>query len=189
MTLFFVYGNIKLYDLEFAWEKVPEAVYPIVERKIVAQNKNFLKRLYIKNKEDVYIDYIDTQVASVWVPYDIRYIPYVESSLNANAISETGAVGLWQLMPETGRLFAMRIDENFDARYDYEVSTGVALEYMISLRDQFPSRTLAVAAYNRGPNWLRRDIQASQARDFYELETADETKNYIYKILAYKYGR
>ena len=189
MFLFFVYGDIKLRGLNLAWEPVPEEHYDIIEKKIVWNNKQFLKRLYLKNNEAKYMPLIDEAIERAGLPNDLRFVPYVESALNSNAISNKWAVGLWQIMPETGRGFGMRIDESFDERYNKEVSTSVALEYFISLRDQFPNWTLATAAYNRWQNWLRRDMEASDSENFYEIETAAETKNYIYKLLAFKYGR
>jgi len=189
MFLFFVYGDIKLKDIDLAWEKVRESSYDIIERKIAWNNKQFFKRLNLKDKELEYIQYIDDQISYAGLPSDLRYVPYIESSFNPSAISEKWAVGLWQIMADTGRAYWMRIDESYDERYDLEVSTGVALEYFISLRDQFPNWTLSIAAYNRWENWLRRDIEASNSENFYEIETANETKNYIYKLLAAKYGR
>lgn len=189
LFLFFVYGDIKLHDLNYAGDDVPLSSYNIIERKIAWNNKQFIKRIYLKGQEKSYKSNIIEALKLNSLESDLYYIPLVESSLNPNAVSEKWAVWMWQLMPETARSFWMHVNDSVDERYDPDLSRGIAIEYLISLYDQFWSWTLATAAYNMWPTSLSQLIEQSYSKSFYDLGVSNETKNYIYKILAFKYGR
>ena len=84
---------------------------------------------------------------------------YQESRLNQNARSHVGAVGLMQMMPATGK--ALRVGDIREA--DANVHAGA--KYMAHLLDEYfqgshfdeQNRNLfAFAAYNAGPNKIRR---------------------------------
>lgn len=79
-------------------------------------------------------------------PKLVRAIIEAESSWDPWAVSRKGAVGLMQLLPQTGRRFGAR--NLHDPRQN--ISAGV--RYLRFLLDRFQNLKLALAAYNAGEN-------------------------------------
>ena len=68
----------------------------------------------------------------------------VESNLNPDVVSGAGARGLLQLMPTTGTMLALDIDEP-------QSNVLAGARYIRQMLDRFGSTDLALAAYNAGP--------------------------------------
>lgn len=121
-------------------------------------------------------------------PEDLVYLAMIESGFNSNAYSRARAVGPWQFMKATGRLYGLRVDFWVDERRDPEKSTIAAARHLKDLYDQFQSWKLAAAAYNAGARKVSRAIQKYRTEDFWELTKGrylkSETKNYVPKMIA-----
>ena len=122
------------------------------------------------------------------LPEDLVYISLIESGFSAKAYSRSHASGLWQFIPGTGRRYGLRIDYWVDERRDPILSTKAAAAHFDDLYNEFGSWYLAAAAYNGGPNRVRRSIRRSGTRDFWTLSRRRffrrETRNYVPKLLA-----
>ncbi len=122
------------------------------------------------------------------LPEDLVYISLIESGFSAKAYSRSHASGLWQFIPGTGRRYGLRIDYWVDERRDPILSTKAAAAHFDDLYNEFGSWYLAAAAYNAGPNRVRRSIRRSGTRDFWTLSRRRffrrETRNYVPKLLA-----
>ncbi|HEX4014177.1 MAG TPA: lytic transglycosylase domain-containing protein [Candidatus Cybelea sp.] len=92
-----------------------------------------------------------------------------ESGFDARALSSAGAQGLMQLMPQTSA--SLGVTDPYDARQNVD---GGA-RYLRSLLDRFGSVTLAVAAYNAGPNAVER---------FGGVPPYAQTRQYVARVLA-----
>ena len=68
------------------------------------------------------------------IPEDLIYLSMIESGFQVNISSKAGAVGLWQFMPSTGRIFDLRVDKWVDERRDFVKSTYAAAKYLRSLK-------------------------------------------------------
>ncbi|MDQ7038723.1 MAG: transglycosylase SLT domain-containing protein [Aquificota bacterium] len=114
------------------------------------------------------------------LPSWVAYIPAVESGYNPEAVSPKGAVGLWQLMPETARRFGLRVDDEVDERFDPLKSTLAALRYIRYLLDRFGSWELVLIAYNWGEG------NAERFRGLNVWENLDklpgETRSYLLRF-------
>ncbi|MFM7737082.1 MAG: transglycosylase SLT domain-containing protein [Alphaproteobacteria bacterium] len=129
-------------------------------------------------------------VRDAGLPEEIAYLPHVESSFNAEARSNVGAVGIWQLMPETARR-TLRVDGDRDERRDPVRSTQAAARYFREAHDALGSWPLAVTSYNYGVNGMRRAVETLGTTDLVELIERHDSpafgysaKNFFAQFLA-----
>jgi hypothetical protein len=93
-----------------------------------------------------------------------------ESNYNASAVSPKGAIGLMQLIPETGRRFGV---QNF---FDPQQNIEGGVRYIKYLLEMFGGNVdLSLAAYNAGENLVAR---------LGKIPPYAETQNYVRKIRA-----
>lgn len=122
------------------------------------------------------------------LPEDLVYVAMIESGFNLKARSRAQAVGPWQFMDQTGRQYGLRVDYWVDERYDLEKSTVAAARYFRKLFEQFGCWYLAAAGYNAGENRVKKAVEYSKKRDFWELRRSDllpeETREYIPRLMA-----
>ena len=122
------------------------------------------------------------------LPEDLVYVALIESGFNPYAVSWCKAVGAWQFMPGTAKLYGLKIDWWIDERKDPIKSTKAAAELLKDLHDHFGSWPLALASYNAGEGKVHRALLRTRSDDFWDLKASrfikPETKNYIPKYMA-----
>ncbi len=124
------------------------------------------------------------------LPLELKYLAIVESALNPNARSRSGATGLWQFMYRTGRIYDLNSTSYLDDRRDPYRSTEAACEYFRYLYNMFGDWQLVLAAYNGGPgNLLKAIRRAGGKRDFWEVRPflRRETQSYVPAFFAVNY--
>jgi hypothetical protein len=129
---------------------------------------------------------ISQELKKAGMPDDLKYLAIVESALMPHAGSSRGAIGFWQLLPETARKYGLAVDEFTDQRRDLFISTPAALAYLKDLSNRFSSWTLALAAYNMGEGTVDAEILEQKTRDYYQLYLPLETQRFIFRLLAVK---
>jgi soluble lytic murein transglycosylase-like protein len=78
----------------------------------------------------------------------------VESSFRSRIVSSAGAIGLMQVMPDTGAWFGARIGmrlENPEDLFDPERNIHIGVRYLAWLLRRFDRLDHALVAYNAGP--------------------------------------
>jgi membrane-bound lytic murein transglycosylase D len=175
--------------LTFCGEPVPLEIPHVRERfekaLLLALNDRAQVLLWIK-RAPRYFPLIDDMLRSHRMPADLKYLAVAESALRAHAGSPKGAMGFWQLMPETARKYGLRVDDSVDQRRNLYFSTPAALRFLQTLHDRFSLWTLAAAAYNMGEEGLTAEILEQNTRDYYNLYLPLETQQFVFRVLAVK---
>jgi len=133
-----------------------------------------------------YFPIIEKRLREMGLPDDLKYVTITESSLRPEAVSSSGAGGIWQFIPSTGEKYGMRKNRNIDERFDFFKATEGALSYLKTLYEEFRSWTLSMAAYNAGENRVRKEIDLQKTRNYFYLDLPLETERYVYKIAVAK---
>jgi membrane-bound lytic murein transglycosylase D len=130
------------------------------------------------------------------LPEDLVYLTLVESGLSNTAVSRARAVGMWQFMASTGRLYGLTIDPWVDERRDPFRATEAAVNHLSDLRDRLGGSVyLAAAAYNAGVGRVERGLdrlpgETDSVSDNTFFQLADrrylrrETRDYVPKLIA-----
>jgi membrane-bound lytic murein transglycosylase D len=142
-------------------------------------------QLYLKRSLR-YIPMIETKLRQSGLPQDLKFLAIHESALLPTIRSRSNAVGLWQFMRGTARLYRLKINRYIDERQDPERSTEAAIRMLKDLYRQFGDWSLVMAAYNGGVNRIHRSIKQQNTSDFLALSLPEETERYYFKILATK---
>jgi hypothetical protein len=109
-----------------------------------------------------------------------------ESAGNPNAISPKGARGLMQVMPATGAEVAQQLGMTDYDLMNPDDNQKIGTAYFNQMLDQFGDPQLASAAYNAGPNRVKRAIQQAGTTDpaLVLALLPKETQNYVPKVMA-----
>jgi hypothetical protein len=142
-------------------------------------------QLYMKRTER-YLPMITARLEEASLPEDLQYLAVHESALLPKIRSRSNAVGLWQFMYATGRLYKLKIDRYIDERRDPEKATKAAVRFLSDLYKQFGSWPIVLAAYNGGQGRLKRSIRKQNSKSLIDLSLPEETERYYFKIVATK---
>ena len=142
------------------------------------------------DRSQKYLFYVVGEVEKRGMPSEIALLPMIESAYNPIANSRSKAVGIWQFIPSTGRLYGLKQDWWHDKRRNVVEATNAALNYLQKLHTLFGSWDLALAAYNAGEGTVGRAISKNRAKgmptDYAHLKLPSETKDYVPKLQAIK---
>ncbi|HEY0195920.1 MAG TPA: LysM peptidoglycan-binding domain-containing protein [Kofleriaceae bacterium] len=136
-----------------------------------------------------YRDMILQHLRKAHLPEDLLYVAMIESGYDPGDFSSAGALGLWQFMPEGGRIYGLREDRWVDERRDPLRSTIAQMDYFADLHQRFADWHIALAAFNMGYGAMLRSIARYNTNDYYRLCEYEngipwETCLYTPKILA-----
>ena len=139
-----------------------------------------------------YIPYIMRKLEEYDLPYELLYLPILESGYRLHAISPAKAVGPWQFMYTSALPYGLVINDWRDDRRDIVNATDAALR---KIRDEIRvtgDLWLSLAAYNGGLTRVmraKRELESMGMRaDFWAMFENDmlprETMAYVPKFIA-----
>lgn len=175
-------------EVDFANESMPLEIPDVRERfdreLLVNANLHASTILIIKRANRAF-KIIEPILEKNGVPNDFKYLAVIESSL-INAVSPSGAKGVWQFMPATAKEIGMEVNDCVDERYHLEKSTEAACKFLLAAKEKFGSWTLAAASYNGGITGVNKQIDLQKVSNYYDLLLNEETSRYVFRILALK---
>ena len=143
------------------------------------------------NRAEPWVEHLLAELDRRNMPGELFFVPLIESGFAPNAVSPSGAVGIWQFMPATGAHFGLRQNGNFDGRRDVFASTEAALDYLEILHRRFGDWSLALAAFNYGQGNVARAIEANRRAgrrtDYWSLQLSNDAMSYVPRILALRH--
>lgn len=164
----------------------------VVRRYILRYVKHSPRQLAaLQRKAEYYFPIFEDILAKHDLPYELCYMPVIESALNPQARSHMGATGLWQFMPATGKKYGLEINSLVDERMDPIRSTEAACLFLKNLYTIFQDWNLVIAAYNCGPGNVNKAIhRAGGKRDFWSIYPylPSETRGYLPIFIAASYA-
>jgi membrane-bound lytic murein transglycosylase D len=137
-----------------------------------------------------YLSYVEDKVEEYGLPKELAYLPVIESEYSPQAVSTSGATGLWQFMLNSINGYGLSISEWVDDRKDFMKSTDAALKKLRDNKEALNDWLLALAAYNAGLGAVSRAVKTSgdKSLNFWQLYDSKKLSSaplsYIPKFLA-----
>jgi len=119
------------------------------------------------------------------VPPELFWLAEVESDFDAEARSPSGAVGLFQLKPDTARRFGLSLSPE-DERLYPEDNARASAQYLKYLHDRFQDWRLAIAGFNAGEKTVQKLLDRYHTRDYSKIarRLPAETQMYVPRVEA-----
>ncbi|MEM1323677.1 MAG: transglycosylase SLT domain-containing protein [Bacteroidota bacterium] len=179
-------------------ERLSKLTNKVVPPQLTSVVKSYINTYTVKKRQhteimlgkiNMYFPVFEKYLLEQDMPTDLKYLPVVESALNPSAVSRSGAVGLWQFMPATGKENGLKINSLVDERRDPHKATQAALKYLGRLYKKYGDWSLALAAYNGGPGRVNRAIKRGRSKNFWRIRRylPRETRNYVPAFIAATY--
>ena len=179
-----------LWDRIRAGMKLPELTGPRVRyyERWYASRPDYMNRMI--NRARPYLFHIVSEVEKRGMPAEVALLPAIESAYQPKARSHARAVGIWQFIPSTGRLYGLKQNWMYEGRSDIHASTKAALDYLAKLNNDYHGDWfLSFAAYNAGEGKINRAIKYNQRHGRptsypYLTRIRRETRDYVPKLIA-----
>jgi membrane-bound lytic murein transglycosylase D len=178
--------RIKSMDVEMSFE-LNDRIFSFIQY-FTVRNRDYTKM--VMSRKELFFPLFDETMEKHEMPLEIKYLSIIESGLDPQIRSRVGAMGLWQFMPATGRMYGMQVNSDVDDRMDPIQSTEAAAKYLKSLYRMFGDWEVAMAAYNCGPGNVRKAIRRSGGKKtFWEIYNylPRETRGYVPQFQAMLY--
>ena len=155
-------------------------------RAFTTEKRGFMENALSRSSQ--WMPMIRQVFAEEGIPQDLAYLAVIESGFRNEARSHAAAVGMWQFIRSTGRIYGLNGNAWLEERRDPVKATHAAARYLKRLREVSGDWYLALAGYNAGPLTPERAIQALGTRNYWDIYRSrflrNETKNYVPSLCA-----
>lgn len=182
-------GHVEAGFLGLLFSRFNTEAKQAVERQLSLFSEKIKKRFAVYlSRSGKYLEMMQSILTEKGMPEELAFLPLVESGFSLHAKSPMKAVGPWQFIASTGKLYGLKINWWVDERKDPVKSTEAAAAYLGNLYDMFGSWSLALAAYNAGEGRVMRALKRAKGDDYWDLigtrHLKRETKEYVPKFIA-----
>jgi membrane-bound lytic murein transglycosylase D len=163
---------------------------PITKQYIEFYSKKRRKLVsYMLGNSEYYFPFFEEALDKYGLPLELKYLPIIESALNPRAVSRAKAVGLWQFILPTAKLYGLKVTSFIDERMDLIKSTDAAARYLRDLYNLFQDWHLVLAAYNCGPANVNKAIKRSGKTTYWGIYKylPRETRGYVPAFIGAAY--
>lgn len=186
----------ELFNVEFEFPRdvnLNRTDVPLVQNRFVTNSLVYytLRRPEVMElwltRAEVYQPMMRQIFKEVGTPEELTYLAFIESGLNPTARSWASAVGMWQFIAATGRVYGLEVNWWIDERKDPEKSTRAAARHLKDLYNIWGDWHLAMANYNISPRGLKRAIdRAGGVKDYWQAYPylPRETRGYVPGFIA-----
>jgi membrane-bound lytic murein transglycosylase D len=203
----FLLDSTELAEADTLKQTLPDSVY--IQRLQSLQSavslsynntvRNFITMYTVRKPKQVaimlglanyYFPMIEEALAKYDLPMELKYLPIIESALNPGANSTASAIGLWQFMYSTGKMYKLEISTFVDERRDPAKATDAAARYLRDLYNIYKDWHLVIAAYNCGPGNVNKAIKrCGDQKDYWKIyyKLPKETRGYVPAYIAANY--
>ena len=156
--------------------------------------------IYLNRKEQIgkmlglsryYFPIFEKALLEAGLPDELKFLTVIESTLNPQAVSRSGAVGPWQFMYTTAKGYGLVMDSYVDERKDPVKASYAAAHYFVDAYKRIGDWLLTIAAFNCGTGAVTRAIERSGGiPDFWKVRSflPKETQNYVPAFIATVYA-
>ena len=183
-------------DYENVWDRIKD-VNSLKEESLDEKTLQYVNA-YLSNpvqldklleKGRYFIYFVLEELERYRLPPELALLPYIESNYDPFSISSSGAMGIWQFMPATARIYGLRDTWWYEQRHDPLESSKAAVKYLAYLHNRFNKEiAYTLAAYNGGPTLLEKRIKlnrkAGKPTDYKNLKLPKQTQEYVPKFKA-----
>jgi len=153
---------------------------------IAINGKTIMKNFYPIKYENQIVKYSKRYNVD---PHLVAAVIRAESNFNEKAVSNRGAYGLMQIMPDTALWIAQNMklkDFKEEKLYDTEINIAMGCWYINNLNNEFNGNIdLVLAAYNGGrgnvQKWLKNNQYSSDGETL-NVIPFEETDKYVKKV-------
>ena len=188
-------------DFVYVWERI-KTNFSSKDTYLDEKTLEYIN-LYLKNPNQLnallekgryFIFFVLEELERYRLPPELALLPYIESNYDPFSISSSGAMGLWQFMPATARIYGLKDTWWYEQRHDPLLSSKAAVQYLAYLHNRFNKNIIyTLAAYNGGPTLLEKQIKVNKrlgkSTSYDKLKLPKQTKEYIPKFKAFKNGK
>lgn len=138
----------------------------------------------------LYFNMFEEKLAKHDMPIELKYLSVIESGLRPQIKSRAGALGLWQFMYRTGKMYGLEQNSYIDERMDPDLATEAACRYLKHLYSMYGDWNMALASYNAGPGNVNKAIRRSGGKmTYWEIRPylPRETQGYVPNFIAMSY--
>lgn len=171
------FADMQLQITKEAKEQIQKKVHRLV------RSTEYYKIIF--DRVNLFMPIIERIIREEGLPEDFKYLAIQESSLVADAVSTSNAVGFWQMKSASAAEVGLRIDRYIDERMHIAAATRGAARYIKSHNTQFHNWIYALLAYYLG----RTGAQPFTDERYFGVKTMkidQDTNWYIHHFLAHK---
>ena len=178
--------SVKIDERQYKNQTVWKQSNPRINKFVQVYSKNNHVKICLNRASSKrYLNYIHRVFYKYKLPPELAHLPILESCFDTKAKSVTGARGMWQFIRSTGEEYGLSVGFLSDDRLNWRKATHSAARYLKKLGDIFNKNwELALAGYNGGPNYMKRQMESQGTGNFWKLKLRKETHEYVPKFLA-----